>query len=224
MPQADAEDRLLADQVSKRPVQIADRRGIAGAVRDEDAVGRQREHVFGRHRGRHDGDVAAGLGQPAQNVVLDARVERDDTVGRLHRQHTRVHRPVDALGHVEAPAVRLRDADLGDQIPSHEGRGHTRLGDERSPIAVRRRDHGLHGARLAYVLRQPPSVDSLDGHDAKPLEKRRQALLGTPTRRLVRHLPHDNPAREHGARLHVGAIDPVVADVRHGHGDDLTGV
>ena len=47
MAEADAEDRRLADQ----PADVVDLRvqrlGIAGAVREEHAVGLEREHVFG---------------------------------------------------------------------------------------------------------------------------------------------------------------------------------
>ena len=41
MPQADAEDRLLAQQVADRLLGVAERLGIAGAVGEEHAVGLQ---------------------------------------------------------------------------------------------------------------------------------------------------------------------------------------
>ena len=51
-----------------------------------------------------------------------------------------------------------------------------------------------------------------------------QGLLAAPARGLVAHLADHESLREDAARLHVGAVDPVVADMRHRHRDDLPGV
>ena len=60
MAQADAEDGLLADQLANLLRLVLERLGIAGAVREEDAVGIQRQHVFGRsERGNHRNARAA---------------------------------------------------------------------------------------------------------------------------------------------------------------------
>ncbi len=52
--EADAEDRRLADEVADVADLGFERLGIAGTVREEDAVGLEREHVFGggERRGR----------------------------------------------------------------------------------------------------------------------------------------------------------------------------
>ncbi len=70
MAQADAEDRHLAEELAHGTEQVRDGGRIAWPVRQEQAVRRERADLGGRRRGRHDGDVAAGLGQQAEDVVL----------------------------------------------------------------------------------------------------------------------------------------------------------
>ena len=53
---------------------VVDRLGIAGAVREEDAVGLERQHVFRGGLGRNHRHAAAFARQHAQNVLLDAEV------------------------------------------------------------------------------------------------------------------------------------------------------
>jgi hypothetical protein len=74
------------------------------------------------------------------------------------------------------------------------------------------------------VAGQLAGIDALDGHDALAGQEVGQALLGTPVRRGVTHVAHHEAAGEHRARLRIGAVHTVVADVRHRHGDDLARV
>ncbi len=61
---------------------------VAGAVRQEDAVGLAGEHV-GRGRGRrHHLDVAPGADEVAQDRALDPEVVRDDAERRVARRPT----------------------------------------------------------------------------------------------------------------------------------------
>ena len=62
---------------------FAGRRRVAGAVREEDAVGLERQHLLGGRGRRHDGHLAAGLREEPQDVALDAVVDGDDVVLRL---------------------------------------------------------------------------------------------------------------------------------------------
>ena len=78
--EADAEDRLLADQLADVAHLGLERLGVAGAVREEDAVGLERQHIFGGGERGDDGDAAAGLHEAAQDVVLDAEIVGDDVV------------------------------------------------------------------------------------------------------------------------------------------------
>ena len=83
MAQADAEDRLLADQVADGVDGVVQGGRVAGAVGQEDAVGVVRQHLLGRRRAGHDRHLAADLHQAAQDVPLHAEIEGDDVVRRL---------------------------------------------------------------------------------------------------------------------------------------------
>ena len=76
--EADAEDRLLAEQAADRADRVVERLGVAGAVREEDAVGLVREHFFGGGGAGQDRHAAAQVDQVARDVPLHAVVEGDD--------------------------------------------------------------------------------------------------------------------------------------------------
>ena len=81
--EADAEDRRLADEAADVVDLGVQRLGVAGAVREEDAVGFEREDVFGGGERGHDRDVAAGVDEAAQDVLLDAEIVGDHVEARL---------------------------------------------------------------------------------------------------------------------------------------------
>ena len=62
---------------------FAGRRRIARAIGEENPVRLQRHDVFGRSLGRDDRDLAASAGEEAENVALDAVVDRDDVEFRI---------------------------------------------------------------------------------------------------------------------------------------------
>ena len=62
---------------------FAGRRRIARAVRQEHAVRLERHDVLGRGLGRHHRHLAAGAGEQAQDVALDAVVDRDHVEFRI---------------------------------------------------------------------------------------------------------------------------------------------
>ena len=68
---------LRDDAADHRHGIFAGRRRVAGAVGEKDAVGLERRDVVGRGRGRHHRDLAALAGELAQDVALDAVVDRD---------------------------------------------------------------------------------------------------------------------------------------------------
>ena len=225
MPEADAKDRLLAEQLLQRGVEVADRRWIAGAVGEEDAVGVEREDLLGSRGRRKHGDLAAGLGEPAQDVVLDARVHGHDAVRRRHRQDAGVDRQLAAGRHLEAPAVRLagwrprrRDpCRQGPPTPRHARRARA-LSDSVVEMTAR-----IAPRSRRWRVRRRVSTPAM-ATTPRACEEVGQRLLGAPARRLVAHVAHHEALGEDAPRLHVGAVDPVVADVRHRHGDDLPGV
>src|ERR1039458_4689288 len=77
MAEADSEDGLTAHQAADVVDRVGAGLGVAGAVREEDSVGLQGQHVFG---GGLRGDYryfAAFAAQFAQDVLLDAEVVGD---------------------------------------------------------------------------------------------------------------------------------------------------
>ena len=66
------------DVLDDRHGVFSGRRRIAGAVGEKHAVGLEREDVLGGGLRRHDRHLAAGAGEQAQDVALDAVVDRDD--------------------------------------------------------------------------------------------------------------------------------------------------
>ncbi len=216
---------FLPSSSLQRVVQVADRRGVARPVREEDAVGLERQDLLGGGGRRNDGDVAAALGEPAQDVVLDARVHRDDAVARRDRQDAGVDRAARSRAAPRSPTGTRSTAATSAtrSLPTSPGEAAARATSD-APSRLDRGDDRAHRAALAQVPREAPGVDAGDRHDTPRLEEGGQRLLGAPARRLVAHLAHDEALREHAARLHVGAVDAVVADVRHRHRDDLAGV
>ena len=59
---------------------VGDRLGIAGTIREENAVGLERENVFSGSFRRDDGNVAAMIHQQAKNILLDAVIVGDDAI------------------------------------------------------------------------------------------------------------------------------------------------
>ena len=80
--EADAEQRhLLVEHALDRGHAVAcRRRRIARAVGQEHAVGLVAQDVLGRGGGRNDRDLAAGVGEAAQDVALGAVVDGDHVV------------------------------------------------------------------------------------------------------------------------------------------------
>src|SRR5207237_5571753 len=79
MPEADAERGYAGfGQAFDLCDYFRHRRRIAGAVREKDAVGLEREHVRGGRRGGHDCETTAVRREPAQRVELHAEVVADD--------------------------------------------------------------------------------------------------------------------------------------------------
>jgi hypothetical protein len=78
--EADAEDRLPADQFADVRHLRLQRLRVARAVGEEDAVGIEGEDILGGGQRGDDGDAAARLHEAAQDVVLDAEIVGDDVV------------------------------------------------------------------------------------------------------------------------------------------------
>ena len=82
MAEADAEHRDLADQPAYCVDGADDRLGVAGAVREEHAVGAAGEHVSRGRRRRDHLDATPHADEVAQDGALDAEVVGDDAERR----------------------------------------------------------------------------------------------------------------------------------------------
>src|SRR5215468_233012 len=76
--QTNSENGNSAKQLADVFLRIGDRFGITGSVRKEDAVGPQRQNIFGRGVRGNNGDVAMMINEQAQDVLLDAVIVGHD--------------------------------------------------------------------------------------------------------------------------------------------------
>ena len=83
MAEADAENRDAAEEFLDICDGVRDRFGIAGTIREKDAVRLERENIFGGSFRRDDGDVAAVVDEEAENILLDAVVVGDDAIAAI---------------------------------------------------------------------------------------------------------------------------------------------
>ena len=92
MAQADAEDRLLAQEAANGGDCIFQWLGVAGAVREEHAVGLLCEHFVGRRGAGHNRHAATLVDQVARDVPLHAEVEGDHygCASRVESRESRV--------------------------------------------------------------------------------------------------------------------------------------
>src|SRR5262249_27556416 len=81
--EADSEDRSLADQLADVLRLALQGLVISRAVREEHAVGIEREDFFRAGQRRDDRDFAAMLHESAQDVVLDSEIVGDNMQRRL---------------------------------------------------------------------------------------------------------------------------------------------
>ena len=203
MAHADAEDRQFAAQL---PDQLDHGRHVlrvAGTVRQHDAVGTEGHDLLQRRVERHDRHVAAHAVQLADDVVLDAAVDR--------------HHVVFVVGDARHPAflaAHARNHVVGKGVLAHFAE---RLFEGR----VRAGDNHLLGAFVTDDARQGAGVHAPDRGNVMLLEDLVQGLRIAEVARRVVVLAHDHAAdgRRFGLVILVGHT--VVADQRVGHHDHL---
>src|SRR3989475_10873290 len=120
--QADAEDGDAAEELGDDLADAADGVRVAGAVREEDAVGMQAQDVARRRRRRDDADAAAGADQVPEDVELDAEVVRDDELWLAAAPGGGFLRPRVATAETPRPLVPV--VRLGARDPLHQGAAH----------------------------------------------------------------------------------------------------
>ena len=225
MAEADAEQRhLLVEHALDRGHAVARRRrGIARAVGQEHAVGLVAQDILGRGGRRNDRDLAAGVGEAAQDVALGAVVHGDHVILGLGELAVALaQRP---LGLV--PAVGLLGRHLDGEVHAVEAGpllgDLAQLGDVE--LAVGGMDHHAAGrAAVADTAGDRPRVDAADTRQIVALQPVVERLGRPPVGRLG-----DVAAQHHAARGGVDALDVLeigadIADMGEGEGDDLPGI
>ena len=203
---------------------FAGRRRIAGAVRQEHAIGLERHDVFGRGFCRHDRDLAAGAGEQPKNVALDAIVDgnnmefRTGLPGKTLAPGPRSFIPGKALS-----ARHHRHKIHADQAGPFRGFLLER-GDIEFAIG-RVRDHGVRHAVDADQRRQGARIDAGQPDNAARLEPVTEISGCAIVRRRGDRAVQNNPTRA-GCCRHVDGFDVLfvgadIADMREGEGDDL---
>ena len=200
--EADAEDRSSAvDQAPHLARVRVHRSGIAGAVREQHAVGLEREDLGGAGVVADDLDRGACLLEEVDDRGLRAVVDDDDVAAPAGAV------ALDQAGH------RVRERAAGHRRLGREQRAGLGLG---APVAD---GHREHRAAIAQVSHERARVD---------LGERDDALLAQPVqqtaasgRRGVPRLVAEQRARLHARRLQRGLLDAVVADHRRGEAEEL---
>src|SRR2546428_2464318 len=215
--EADAEDRHAADERAHGVDEVRHAFGVAGTVREKYTIRMALEDGLGRRVRRHHGDLAARRTQLAQDVELDAGVERDDV-------ESRGRRPAIALGDIplaRLPRERLRRGHLGHEVAAHQPRQRARLLAQAVDVQIGGGDDPVLRALIAQVPRERARIDALQPDEGVRSQIFVEAHAAAPRRGADGGFLHDQPVRPRPVRLHVLLVDAVVADHRIGHGHDL---
>ena len=216
--QADAEDGAPAHELPHDVRGVRDGRGVPGTVGQKDAVRLQREDVVrGRPRGHHR-YAAAGIHETSQDVELDAVIICHHVKFRLPARTETASHPPAAL----VPPVGLLAGHVLHEIPADKSLDMLCFGGQLRGITAHRGDDAFLGAPLAYVDDQGARVHPFDAHDAVLLHVGVQRLSGAPTAGHGAVFLDDETPDVGPVRFVVLGVDADVADLRIGHGDELT--
>ena len=196
---------------------------VAGAVRQEHAIGGMGQHLVGGGRGGQHGDVATGRGKAPQDISLGAEIYGN------HLEFG-VVLPRVACGPGPAhfiPAIGLCACHILGQIqPLEPGKAararHQRL-DVKDAFGVMAQRH-MRRALLANGACQAAGVDAADSDAPAPMQPGRKMLCRAPVAGLCR-VPFHHHARGHriGGFIIVG-VYAHIADMGKGKGDNLPGI
>ena len=225
MPQADAEDRLLAQQVADGLLRVVQRLGIAGTVGEEHAVGLLLQDLGGRGRARQDGHPAAHVEEVAGDVPLHAVVQAPRRAARNWKPaapavpSSRAQR-LSGSFHWIGPSgmtsrTRSRPTSPGLALAFSTSRASSRSVLESTPFIAPRIRSRRTSARVSM-----PSMR----HDAVADQVAVQVAFGAEVAHQPALLADDEAGQLRLGALHVRGVDPVVADLGIGHGDDLSAI
>ena len=228
--QADAEGRHLLVQklADHRDRVFAGGGRIAWTVREEDAVGLHRHDRGGGGGGRHDGDVAAGLGEQAQDVALHPVIDGDDleALADLAAAVAALHRP-GRLRPIGSLAARDRRNEVETLHRGEGGGARLQCLAVEPPLRIVG-DDGVGHAVVADEGCERPRVDPGDADDAARLQPGVEMARRAPARRVGDGRGDDRAADAGGGgrveALQVFVVGAGIADMRKGEGDDLAGI
>ena len=184
--EADAEQRDLADEPAHDLRHALHRGRVAGAVRQEDAVGIAGEDV-GRGRGRgHHLDVTPRADEVAQDRALDPEVVRDHAERRV----------------LVARGVGLVGGDGGDEVDAVGGARGRRRGAHRRLVGAERAGHR---ALVAEVTGEAAGVDPGDAAHAVLAQQVVERPLGPPVARARRARSRTTTPEQNGRRLSLSS-------------------
>src|SRR5690606_33060481 len=181
--------------------------GVAGAVREEEAVGLPGEDGLQRRPGREHAHGAAAVAERAEDVPLDAVVVDGDALR------------VRALA--EGVVVGLGAGDAAGELEAGHARERPRLRHEAGVVEVLRRDDGVHDAPLADVADEPPGVHAGDADEAVAAHVGVEALLGVGVGGDLGEGADDEAGHHRAVGLGGGVEAAVVPDVGVRHHHDL---
>ncbi len=215
MPEADTQQRRLADEALHRISDIAKQRRVAGAGRQADTVGLQCEDVFRRGGGRHGSNVAAKAAERPHDVVLHAEVENDNPVMRpfSHR------RGVDT---VEGPMEGMLGRHRGDKV--HGTVARRVLQPQEGLLRIFLDEGTHHHAGNPKAPCQGTSVNVRDGRNAALLEIFIERCGHEGVAGGLAALADDEGVYLDPRRLVIAIVRAVVALDRVGHRQHLAGI
>jgi len=229
MAEADAKHWHSAEELLDVFDGVADRLGIAGAIRKEHAVGFEIEDVLGRRLRGDDPNVAVVVNEKAQDVLLNAEV-----VGG-HAEFSRVRNPA-GLAHgfrprrngefdgAFFPAVGFFAGDVAGEFLS--GHGRQLLGFEDQLLggsAVGGHD-AAESANIANVAYEGAGIDIPNGGNFVAIQIELGGFGRAPVRGNLRELAHDERFNVRAGGFFIVEIRADIADMRIGQTDDLAGV
>ena len=222
MAEADAEQRHIAFEqaLDHRHRIFARRRRVARPVRQEHAIGLQREHFVERSTRGHDGDLRPRLHEVAEDVVLGAVVDRNDMrLGGLALAIAEAELPVAA-----GPVFIAFAGHAGDEIEPLEPApfGGLCLQCRKVEFAARAvRDHRIGRTGDADAAGQRARIDTRQADLAVVLHPFDKFVLRAEIRMRGHFLPHHAAHRSEAAAFMVFLVRADIADMREGEGDDL---
>src|SRR5262249_47493876 len=114
MAKANPKNRLLPQHMTDALNRVFERLRIAWPIRQKDAFGLKRHHVFAGSRRRHDRDARATPREIAEDVRLDAEIVGDDV--KCIRLEIRECGKLDEVDVLVRVVITLVDGDNGRKI------------------------------------------------------------------------------------------------------------